>query len=554
VSFGLRAPSEWLDRSTWLFVLLVLVMLLPAACVLWFLNEAVTTQSAAARQRVLEAYRGQLRLVRARIDAHWRAQATSLNGTGNFEQQFARMVLDEVAEGIVFLQPDGTVAYPDWGAHRGPNVEVIEQRLSSMERSGRPDREQVSGVAARLNDYALQLTGHERLTLMTRLRKLAPNVSLPTEAALRLSMDLIDAERPVSSPGGLRETALRDVWALTSEDGQVVALYRTGRLEATMHDFLHQVTPAGIVFIAYPPDVMGGSEAIAAGPWMPGWQLSFQPLDMTPFDAAARRQVIVYISVAVGGIAVMAIVGAAAGRTLRRQMRLARLKTDLVAAVSHELRTPLASMRVLVDGLLADDNLDVTKTREYLQMVAGENERLSRLIENFLAFSRLERDHYRFVFTEVDPSAVIAAAMSTIRDRLPASCDISVEVAPALPALMADADALVTALVNLVDNALKYTAADKQIVVRVCREGDAFISFLVQDNGIGIPVREQRRIFKRFYRVDQRLTQDTGGVGLGLSIVDLIARGHRGSVIVRSSPGAGSTFVLRVPCLDRAAA
>jgi two-component system sensor histidine kinase SenX3 len=80
------------------------------------------------------------------------------------------------------------------------------------------------------------------------------------------------------------------------------------------------------------------------------------------------------------------------------------------------------------------------------------------------------------------------------------------------------------------------------------------VSFLVQDNGIGIPMREQRRIFRRFYRVDQRLAQDTGGVGLGLSIVDLIARGHRGSVIVRSAPGAGSTFVLRVPCVDGAVA
>jgi signal transduction histidine kinase len=533
-------------------VLLVLVMLLPAACVLWFLNEAVTTQSAAARQRVLDAYRGQLRLVRARIDAHWRAQAGGLNSNGNPEAQFTRLVLDEGVEGAVFLQPDGTVAYPDRSTRPGANVAAMEQRLSAMERSGEAERVQVDAIAARLNDYTFALTGEERLTLMTHLRKLARNVSLPTEAALRLSTELLEAERPVSSPGGLRETALRDVWALTAEDGRVIALYRTGRLEAMMHDFLHQVTPAGIVFIAYPPDVMGGPEAIAAGPWMPGWQLSFQPLDMTPFDAAARREVMVYVSVAISGLAVMAIVGAVAGRTLRRQMRLARLKTDLVAAVSHELRTPLASMRVLVDGLLADDTPDVTKTREYLQMVAGENERLSRLIENFLAFSRLERDQYRFVFTEVTPSTVVSDALNTIRDRVPASCAITVDVAPDLPALMADADALVTALVNLLDNALKYTSADKEIVVRACRDGDAYVSFLVQDNGIGIPVREQRRIFRRFYRVDQRLAQDTGGVGLGLSIVDLIARGHRGSVIVRSVPGAGSTFVLRVPCLEAA--
>jgi signal transduction histidine kinase len=128
-----------------------------------------------------------------------------------------------------------------------------------------------------------------------------------------------------------------------------------------------------------------------------------------------------------------------------------------------------------------------------------------------------------------------------------------VVVAPGLPLLMADANALITALVNLLDNAIKYTPVDKRIALRVHRDGDRFVTFLVEDNGIGIPAREQRRIFRRFYRVDQRLAQDTGGVGLGLSIVDLIARGHRGSVAVQSTPGTGSTFVLRVPCLVQAA-
>jgi signal transduction histidine kinase len=131
-----------------------------------------------------------------------------------------------------------------------------------------------------------------------------------------------------------------------------------------------------------------------------------------------------------------------------------------------------------------------------------------------------------------------------MHDRLPA--DLHVHLDPDLTPVIADADALVTALINLLDNAVKYTPPEKRIVLRVQREARGVV-FAVQDNGIGIPAREQRRIFRRFYRVDQRLTRETSGVGLGLSIVDLIARAHGGAVTVQSESGAGSTFTLRLP-------
>ena len=243
----------------------------------------------------------------------------------------------------------------------------------------------------------------------------------------------------------------------------------------------------------------------------------------------------------------MLLIGGAAGQAFRRHLRVARLKTDLVAAASHELRTPLASMRVLVDGLLADTELDAARTREYLEMMAVENARLSRLIENFLTFSRLDRGRYRFAFAPADPSAIVASAVDALRDRLPTPATLAVDVEPSLPLVKADAEAVSTALVNLLDNALKYTPTEKRIAVRACRDGDGFVRFAVSDNGIGVPVREQRRIFRRFYRVDQRLARETGGVGLGLSIVELIARGHGGTVTVQSVPGEGSTFAMRVP-------
>jgi len=549
VAITLRTDA-WREGSAWLFVLLALLTVLPAACVLWFMNEALTRESAASHQRVLEAYRGQLRLVRSRLDPIWQAQAASLNAeAGSPEQRFQRLITSERAEGVILLTPEGAVEYPTRTAQQDRETDTIEQELlAAAAAKGDARTPMVDAIAARLNDYSRPMAAAARLGFMTRLRQLSSNVSLPTEAALRLSLEMLDAERPSPATDVVRQTAMSDVWALTSEDHRVIAFYRIGRVEEMMHDFLHQVAPSGIIFLAVPPDMRADSEAIAAGSWLPGWQLSFMPIESSEFDEDDRQHRLLYVSVALAGIGLIAIVGVAAAGSLRRHLRLARLKTDLVAAASHELRSPLASMRVLVDGLLADESFDPKKTREYLEMLAVENARLSRLIENFLTFSLLERNRHRFDFVPTEAADIVSAAVETMRDRLPADCDLRVEVPPSLPPVMADAEALRTALINLLENALKYTPDHKRIVVRVIHDGDGAVMFAVEDNGIGIPVREQRRIFRRFYRVDQRLSRETSGVGLGLSIVELIVRGHHGTVTVRSAPGAGSTFTMRVPC------
>jgi signal transduction histidine kinase len=525
-----------LDRGTWLFVLLILVVLVPVACLLWFMNEAVTAQSAAARQSVLDAHRGQLRLVRSRLDVHWRTYAARLQRRGDPDQNFARLILDGAAEGIVLLNADGGVLYPR------PLTAAAARRAGL----GRIDERVIARHAARLNDYSVPMPAWQRLLLMEELRKVSPGIVLPTEDALRLSLDVVGTGIAMIESGGFRRTTVPDVWSLISDDRRVVGLYRTGRLESMMHDALHEVAPEGIIFLALPPASGVDEEAIAAGDWLPGWQLSFMPIDTSIADAAASSQTTFYVSVGVAGIAVIALLGATAGGAFRRQLQLARLKTDLIAAVSHELRTPLTSMRVLVDGLLADAELDPRKTREYLAMMATENARLSRLIENFLTFSRLERNRQQFVFAPVHPAQIVSAAVTAVRDRMPESCELREDIAPDLPLILADADAISTALINLLDNAMKYTPALKRIVIRAHCDR-AMVVFAVEDNGIGIPVREHRRIFRRFYRIDERLSGETTGVGLGLSIVDLIVRAHGGAVTVRSEAGSGSTFAMRVP-------
>src|SRR5581483_10821833 len=145
------------------------------------------------------------------------------------------------------------------------------------------------------------------------------------------------------------------------------------------------------------------------------------------------------------------------------------------------------------------------------------------------------------------PQRVVEAAVESAYDRLHApDCHFEVDVSPGLPAVRADEDALVTVLLNLLDNAYKYSPGEKRIVLRALRR-DGHVVFAVEDNGIGIAAREQKRIFRRFYQVDRRLAREAGGVGLGLSIVDFIVRAHGGSVRVKSSPGKGSTFLVVMP-------
>jgi signal transduction histidine kinase len=251
----------------------------------------------------------------------------------------------------------------------------------------------------------------------------------------------------------------------------------------------------------------------------------------------------VYVWTGGVGIAAIAILGLATGMYLRRQMRLTRLKNDLTATVSHELKTPLSSMRVLVDTLVEGRCKTPQQEKEYLGLIARENQRLSRLIDNFLTFSRMERNKRAFEFRAMEITEVVLAAVEALGERAHA---VQVQMAQGLPAIRGDRDALVTVVVNLLDNARKYSPDSKEIDVQVFPH-DNDVCIAVKDQGVGIARRHQRKIFQRFYQVDRSLSRPAGGCGLGLSIVRFIVEAHGGRVTVASQLGKGSTFTVRLP-------
>lgn len=292
-----------------------------------------------------------------------------------------------------------------------------------------------------------------------------------------------------------------------------------------------------------------GSPLLTAplGSFFPNWTVELYLADGDFFDKAARRQVSLYLWGGILVIVVMLLVGALAIQSVGRQIRLNRLKNDFVATVTHELKTPLSSMRMLVDTLLEGRTRDAQQVREYLKLIARENQRLSRMIDNFLTFSRMERNKQAFTMGCCRPAQIVQSAVEVVANRFEqAGVKFTQDIESGLAGMLADPDAMVMVLVNLLDNAFKYTSSDKQISLRAYRNS-SHICFEVKDNGRGMTRKVMRRIFNRFYQADPHLNRTAEGCGLGLSIVQFIVKAHGGRVTVESTPGKGSVFTVSLP-------
>lgn len=264
-------------------------------------------------------------------------------------------------------------------------------------------------------------------------------------------------------------------------------------------------------------------------------------------DDAVAEQRRSYIATGVLITLVVLFITVTAAMTVSRQITLQELKGTSVAIVAHELRTPLASMRMLVDTLREGRFRSEQQLREYLDLIAGENERLRRIAENFLTYTRLERGRQALDFDAVAPHAVAAQAVAPFSARLAApGCTFTLDVPESLPEIRADAGALGQVLANLLDNALKYTGEEKRIAMRARAEG-RMLAFTIEDNGIGIPPAERRAVFEPFHQVDQRLSRTREGAGLGLAIVERIVKAHGGEITVAAAQEKGSVFTVKVP-------
>ena len=229
--------------------------------------------------------------------------------------------------------------------------------------------------------------------------------------------------------------------------------------------------------------------------------------------------------------------------------RLEAIRRDFVANVSHELKTPVGALSLLAETLDGEDDPDVVD--RLAKRVAAEAERLGRIIDDLLDLSRIEANEAPR--PEIIPLTVIVSQAVELLRSVATASDVQLEVddPPRHWAVPGDRRDLVSAVSNLVDNAIKYSERGSLVQVRVRLEADA-VEIAVIDQGVGIPARDTERIFERFYRVDRARSRLTGGTGLGLSIVRHVAVNHSGSVRVESREGEGSIFTLRLPARSSA--
>jgi signal transduction histidine kinase len=262
----------------------------------------------------------------------------------------------------------------------------------------------------------------------------------------------------------------------------------------------------------------------------------------TIIDSRARpQQALMGLLAMVMGLSVFFVARAAA-----REVRVAELKSSFVSSVSHDLKTPLALIQLFAETLELGRLKNTDRAQEYYRIINSEARKLTRLINNLLDFSKIEAGLRKYTRKPVNLTELTRGVLESLDSQFRHNqFTVTSQLDGDVPVLI-DPEAAVQALENLISNAMKYSPEHRQIVVSVDRvEGYGVVR--VADRGIGVPPRLQRKIFRKFYRVQTDAGSGPQGTGLGLAIVDHVMRGHDGFVRVESEPGRGSTFMLHFP-------
>lgn len=493
------------------FALLVLLVVLPSAGLSGFGVVAIINERAAVEQRLERA---------------WQPRLVQLGG--ELTDALGKARLEPDGDGLKVTAPDGTPLASTPFTIRAGKVECSDPRVwvavaraaHDLAADGAPA---VFSTSAPTGTFVLAARREGDLVRGARLSE-AGLSRLATE----LGRPLIPADEPVHFE--LRPVRRERDAPEAGVVGKLVSEVVSAR-------------EAAFAAINTPPPLAASS----MGAPFDDLRLAAVPLGEDVVGQASRRNRVLY-----GVLLALFYLALAGGtvytaRALYREARLSRLKTDFVSLVSHELRTPLTSIRMFIDTLALGRVQDQKEVHEILEMLSRETERLSALIDRGLDWSRIESGRKEYHREAWDVREVLDASMEALRaQHFNQPSRVEVQVEENLPRVSVDRDALAGALLNLLQNAYKYSGEDQRISLRARREPKG-VALEVEDHGVGIAPRDRKKIFERFYRVDNLLTRKTSGSGLGLAIARRIVESHGGSITLRSELGKGSTFTIHLP-------
>jgi two-component system phosphate regulon sensor histidine kinase PhoR len=281
------------------------------------------------------------------------------------------------------------------------------------------------------------------------------------------------------------------------------------------------------------------------------WRLQMAPFHATTLEAEERTRRRTEFLLITFTLAILIGVLGFAGYLLDREKQANEVKSEFISNVSHELKTPLSLIRMFGELLALGKLKSPEKAKEYAEIITRESERLSRLIDNVLDFSRMERGRAAYDFQPGRLSEVVERALDVYRHRVEREgFKLVTKIDDGLPQTLIDENAMTLLLLNLLENAVKYGKGE--IAVYLTRVGND-LRLVVGDQGPGIPWQEQRKIFERFYRAPQARVTNVRGSGIGLSLVKHIAEAHHGRVTVESEAGQGAAFIVDLPVIDERA-
>jgi two-component system, OmpR family, phosphate regulon sensor histidine kinase PhoR len=280
----------------------------------------------------------------------------------------------------------------------------------------------------------------------------------------------------------------------------------------------------------------------------PGGRDETPSAETVPLDMAGKELWLSIVGVALDEGTVYAF------RDVTRERRLEDLRSEFVATISHELRTPLASLHGAALTLREHGQaLSAQTQHELLDMIAVQSRRLADLVEEILVAGQLDSGSLSVVSEAFDPEELVWGAAAAARLRVGEETTIDVSLPPVLPRVNGDAERTRQVMTNLLDNAIKYSPQGGRIEV-TAEARDEHVRFMVRDEGLGIPLGEQDRIFDKFYRLDPDQRRGIGGSGLGLYICRELVRSMNGRIWVESDPGEGATFTVELPVAERVTA